>query len=434
MERVDTRRRPGSGYDLHLSRRRLENGLTLLVSESHRLPTVTVNAYLLAGSDQNPQGCAGLSELTSRLLDEGSRSRTARQMSALIENEGGSLTVFSRREISGLSFQSRREGLDTGLRVLYELMAEPVFPQASFEEEKQRLLSDLEAMEDDPSSVAGRLFNAQIYRGTSLQYPYLGTPDQVQALAVEDVRDFHRRKYSPRNTVLVVVGDVQAGRVEEEVTRLFGDWQAPHFDRRPIQVPPRQNKPVLLEEVMDAEQVQIALGHLGVTRLNPDFHRLQVLDVILGSGPGFTSRIPRILRDDLGLAYLTYSNITSTAGLYPGRFVAYLSTSPENRRQALSRLTEEIGAMAQGAFSDEELQTAQEFLTGNFVFDFESNYNVARFLLASELYGLGINFPDRYPRIIRSITREDVRRVAERYLDPVNCTTVVVGPSAPVED
>ncbi|HSR52157.1 MAG TPA: pitrilysin family protein [Acidobacteriota bacterium] len=424
-------RRQLGGYDLNLSRRRLDNGLTLLVSESSRLPTVTVSAYVLAGSDQNPQGCAGLSELTARLLDEGSHRRSARQTSALIENEGGSLNIFARREITGLSFQARSQSLATGLQVLYELLAEPVFPESALRDEKERLLGDLDAMEDEPQNVAGRLFNSEIYKGTPLQYPYLGTRKHVQDLTVEEVRRFHRLKYSPANTVLVVVGDVRPGDVEEAAAERFAGWTNPALQRQSIDIPPRQSLPVLLQEPMPTEQIHIAMGHLGVTRTNPDFHRLQVLDVILGSGPGFTSRIPRILRDDLGLAYLTYSNITASAGLYPGRFVAYLSTSPQNRQEALTRLPQEIAAMAQGAFTDEELETAQDFLTGNFVFDFESNDNVGRFLLATELFGLGIDYPDRYPEMIRQVSRQDVRRVAERYLDPVNCTTVIVGPPSP---
>ncbi|MEE8585992.1 MAG: insulinase family protein, partial [Acidobacteriota bacterium] len=228
--------------------------------------------------------------------------------------------------------------------------------------------------------------------------------------------------------VLCVVGDVNASQVEEAVSERFAQWCNPGFERHQIEVPPRQSKPLLDERPNDSEQVQIVLGHLGITRCNPDYHALQVLDMILGSGPGFTSRIPRVLRDELGLAYQTYCNITTSAGLYPGRFISFISTSPANRDQALSRLVAEIRQVIEGRFSDEELHAAQDFLTGNFVFDFESNYNVARFLLSAELFGLGLDYPRRFPERIRSVTRDEVVRVASQYLDPVNCTTVLLGP------
>jgi zinc protease len=177
--------------------------------------------------------------------------------------------------------------------------------------------------------------------------------------------------------------------------------------------------------------VHILLGHLGIRRKNPDFVVLQVLDVILGSGPGFTSRIPRRLRDEQGLAYTTYSDITGSSGIYPGRFAAYICTSPENRETALTGLLNEIRDLVEHGISQEELETAQDYLTGSFVFDVQSNALVARFLLSVELFGLGMDYLDRYPDMIRRVTREDVERVARLYLDTVNYTTVIVGPSYP---
>ena len=417
-----------SGPKLKFKRVQLENGLVVLISENPHLPLVTVNSYILAGADQNPPGKAGLAELTSRLLDEGSQTRSGEQISELIEGEGAQVSIFSHRELSGVSYQSGSDSLETGLEILHQLLAGPIFPQSSFDREKARLLNDLEALEDEPSSLAGKIFNRHIYQGSPLQDPILGTRRSVPSLTRQDVESFHRRCYAPTGAVLCVVGDVDASRVEQAVSERFAQWCNPGFERHQIKLPQRQSKPLLDERPIDCEQAQIVLGHLGITRFHPDYHALQVLDMVLGSGPGFTSRIPRVLRDELGLAYLTYSNITASAGLYPGRFISFISTSPANRHQALSRLVAEIRQVIEGRFSDEELRTAQDFLTGNFVFDFESNYNVARFLLSAELFGLGLDYPRRFPERIRSVTRDEVVRVASEHLDPVNCTTVVVGP------
>lgn len=414
--------------DLLLKRVRYPNGLVLMVSENRHLPLLTLNAYVLAGADQNPSGKAGLAELVSRLLDEGSQTRTARQMSELIENEGAHMSIFSQRELTGISYQAGSESLGRGLEALFEMLVRPIFPQDSFDQERRRLLNDLKSLQDEPQSLASKIFNRHLYRGTPLQHPFLGTRRSVRSFTRQDAEGFHRRSYSPSSTILAVAGNVDAKQVEQAVGEWFADWSNPQYHRRKIRVPRRQTEPIVDERPLDSEQLQIVLGHLGITRRNPDYHALQVLDMLLGSGPGFTSRIPRILRDELGLAYLSYSNITTSAGLYPGRFICFLSTSPSNRRRALKGLVAEICNMREGRFSDEELQTAQDFLTGNFVFDFESNYNVARFLLSVELFGLGLDYPCRYPERIRSVTRDEVVRAARQHLDPVNCTTVVVGP------
>src|SRR5436853_3671826 len=121
---------------------------------------------------------------------------------------------------------------------------------------------------------------------------------------------------------------------------------------------------------MPAQQLNIYLGHLGISRRNPDYYALQVLDTILGGGAGFTARIPQRLRDEMGLAYTTFASITATAGLDPGKFLAYIGTSPDNMKLAIEGLLNEIRRIVDEPVSAEELQDAQDFLTGSFVFAF----------------------------------------------------------------
>ncbi|MFZ0427557.1 MAG: insulinase family protein, partial [Acidobacteriota bacterium] len=178
---------------------------------------------------------------------------------------------------------------------------------------------------------------------------------------------------------------------------------------------------------MDKEQVNIYLGHLGIVRSNPDFYALQVMDTILGGGPGFTSRIPRRIRDEQGLAYLTYSDLTGSAGVYPGRFVAFVGTAPENADRALDSLRREIDDFLEEGPNEEELRVARNFLTGSFVFELQSNSSIARLLLSIEVFALERSFLARYPDLIRAVTLNDIRRVAAQYLDTINYTTVIVG-------
>jgi zinc protease len=179
---------------------------------------------------------------------------------------------------------------------------------------------------------------------------------------------------------------------------------------------------------MHAQQLNIYLGHLGVVRSNPDYYALQVLDTILGGGAGFTARIPQKLRDELGLAYTTFASITMTAGLDPGRFVAFIGTSPENMNLAIDGLIQEIRRIVEQPVSESELQDAKEYLTGSFVFAFETSSQIARFLVHAQVYGLGFDYIDKYPEYIKRVTVEDIARVAQKYLDPQNYTLVVVGP------
>jgi zinc protease len=406
----------------------LENGLTLLYSRNDKLPLLSINAFVLAGSDRNPPERPGLASLTSRLIDEGTEKYSALQLAGMIENVGGSFSTFSQRELSGISLQLQSPHLEMGLQLLAEMLCRPVFPEDRVKLEKRKVLSHLRAMEDDPHTVGSRLLNEVVFSNTPFRYPVLGTRESIRALDKSAIQEFHWSGYAPENCILTVVGSFETDSLIEAVNNSFAAWKNDHFRQFTLAPLERQTGAVTTQHAMRKKQLNILIGHLGIPRSHADFHALQVLDVILGGGPGFTSRIPRKLRDEQGLAYSTYSDIASSSGLYPGRFVAYISTSPGNRKKALDGLLFEIQNIREQGVTEEELQTAQDYLTGNFVFEFQSNAQVARFLLGTHIYGLGFDYASRYTRIINSITKEDIARVARLHLDTVNYTTVMVGP------
>ena len=410
-------------------RRVWDNGLVLLSCRNDRLPLVSVNAFILAGTDQNPFRQPGLAALASRMLEEGTAKYGADDISRLVEDAGGNLSTSCRHELTGISLHLRDRDLQHGLDLLAQMLSRPTFPRERFGLEREKALAQLEALEDDPQVVVSNLLNREIYQGGPLQFPTLGTPASVRGLRIEDIREFHRLRYAPGNTILVVVGSAGSAQVADLVDRCLGSWGNGHHRRSQPPAPRRQREPRVRHRVLDGrEQVHICLGHLGVTRNHPDFYALQVMDAVLGSGPGFTSRIPRELRDRRGLAYTTYSDLTGSAGRYPGRFFAYICTSPSNRQAALSGLVGEIESFIEDGPTEEELALAQEYLTGSFVFDFQSNAHVARFLLTAELFDLNGDFIRLYPEWIRTVDAEEVRRVARLHLDTVNFTAIIAGP------
>lgn len=406
---------------------RFDNGLTLLYAHNPRLPVVSLNAFLLVGKDQNPLKRAGTASLTARLLDEGTESFNHRQISELLENAGGQLSTFSDRELTGICFQLMASELPLGMTLLSEMLTRPIFPEPRFVKERKRVLNHLEAMCDDPQLIGDQLLNGQIYAGTPFEYPLLGTPDSLSEITVKDLRLFHEQKYGPKNTLLVVVGANEFEEVLGLSEQHLLNWDNSNHELTPRWQLERQDKPLSCTRAMAKQQLCIYLGHLGTIRDNPDHYALQVLDVILGGGPGFASRIPRRLRDEMGLAYTTYSDISGSSGLYPGRFVAYVGTSPEKRNEVLNGLQRIINEFVESGPTEDEIQLAQHFLLGSFVFEFHSNLSLARFLLTTEIHSLGTEFPKHYSSQIRSITCEDVSRVARDYLDTVNYTTVFVG-------
>jgi zinc protease len=273
------------------------------------------------------------------------------------------------------------------------------------------------------------VFNEIVFEGSPQHRPPIGHEETVKTLTRADVEAFYRRFYVPENAMLAIAGDIDKSELISMVEATFGKWpRAEGFETPRVPRPHRQTHPIERFVTASKEQVNVIIGHLGIERKNPDYYTLLVMDTILGSSPGFTSRIPRILRDEQGLAYSTFSNITSSAGLDPGRFIAYIGTAPENLDRAISGLRGEIARIVDSGVTAEELATAQPYLTGSFVFRFQKNSQIADFLLEAEVYGLGFDYLEKYPELIRAVSVEDVNRATRKYIDPQNLTTVVVGP------
>jgi len=152
-----------------------------------------------------------------------------------------------------------------------------------------------------------------------------------------------------------------------------------------------------------------------------------VMDHILGSGPGFTSRISKRLRDEMGLCYSVHAGITGSAGVEPGCFTAYIGTSAEHRDRAVEGFFEEIERMRSDPPSEAELRDVQDYLTGSFAFALERNTNLVGYAVRACRFDLGFDYIDKYPDLIRSVTREDVRRVAHEHLDPGRVLVVSAG-------
>ncbi|HKA19055.1 MAG TPA: pitrilysin family protein [Blastocatellia bacterium] len=414
---------------LDVERVELSNGLVLLLSENHSIPSVSINAIVQAGSRFEDDNKAGLASLVGSLLDAGTETRTSQQIAETIEAVGGQLGTYGNYQSSGVMVRALSQDTVLGLDVTSDLIMNPNFPEAKVREHVDRRIAQIKSRLDVPRTQASDVFNEIVYEGSPQHRPSIGYEGTVKTLTRANVEQFYRRFYVPQITKVAIAGDFDKNLVKGLVEATLGTWKAPgDFDIPEVRRPVRQTSPIFESVNAPKEQVNVIMGHLGIERSNPDYYALLVMDTILGSSPGFTSRIPRVLRDEQGLAYTTFSNITSSAALDPGRFIAYIGTAPENLERAVSGLRKEIARIVEGGVTEEELETAKLYLTGSFVFRFQRNSQIAEFLLEAEIYGLGFDFLERYPQLIREVSVEDVWRVTQKYIDPDNLTTVVVGP------
>jgi zinc protease len=416
----------GRAFDVHSHV--LANGLRVLLVENPVIPAIAINATVLAGARHEPEEKAGLAIMASNLLDEGTKTRSSLEIAEAIESTGGHLETDASFERVVASATVLKQDIDLGLDLVADLLVNPIFPDEYVAKEKSRTLAEIESAKDRPQVVAGWAFNELVYGTHPLHRPPQGYPETIEKITRQDLFRFHDEFLAPNNAILAIVGDFRVSEIMTLVEKRFGSWASRPVAFPPIPKPIRQRERREKFIPMPVQQANIYLGHLGIERTNPDFYALQVLDTILGGGAGFTARIPQRLRDELGLAYTTFASITMTAGLDPGRFVAYIGTSPENTRLAIDGLLNEIRRIVAEPVTADELQDAQDFLTGSFVFAFESSAQIARFLVQATVYELGFDYGEKYPRLIRGITAADITRVARQYLDTENYTLTLTGP------
>lgn len=409
----------------------LKNGITLIVQENHSNPTVAIRGTIKAGGYFDPVDRKGLSKFVAAMLSRGTTSLTALELATRTDKIAASVSISSDLEAVRFSGKSLSRDLEPLLDVLSDELKNPSFPTDQIEKLKGQMLMALEMEKEAPGARASREFSRRIYPEHHPARPQTIEEDQqnIQQIRVEELNTFHKKYYTPDATVIVIVGDVTMEKAAKLVEMFFEDWK-PSGDSRKIEIPrvslANSNSRNVIE-IMDKSQVSVIFGHAGqLRRSDPDFYAVNVMNNILGGGAGLNSRLGDKIRDEMGLVYYVYSIFD--AGLSDGPFIGGFGTNPSNVDKALSAVDGVIRDFIKNGPTKTEFDEAIDYITGSFPIRLETNDGVAGILSAAEFYGLGMDYIQRYSSIYRSVTMDQVKKSAEKYLHPDNTTTVIAGP------
>jgi len=401
----------------------LENGLRIIHERRPGVGVTAVELYVEGGWVR--EAVPGVAALTSRMLEEGTLSRSSQELAGAIEDIGGSLELGS----SWSSLRTRSEDLELGLDVLADATRRPAFPADALEWTKQRIIGELRGDLEDPAFLAEQAFRKLVYGAHPLGRDFRGGIRELRQLTRDDVLAHHERHFSPDNAFLVVVGEFDSRRLKRLVQERFGDWAPrgeapPPWPALPKVGPPRSKR----INHRQGEQVHIVMGHRGIARHDADFDALLILDHILGSGPGFSDRLGRIVRDELGLVYTIGGGMTDSADIAPGLLRIYAGTMPEEAGRVVAAINEQLQAMSRGEFSDDEVRCVQHYLAGASLFDLQTVEQRAERIVDLERLGLPLDEPKTWPRRIAAITPDRVREAARAHLHPEALFRVELGP------
>jgi zinc protease len=322
-----------------------------------------------------------------------------------------------------VSLRVLKKDLEKGFGLFLNTVTRPVFPQEELAKEATKILGAIQAVEEQPEAAAERAFRRDLFSGNPYGHPVEGIKDSVPLLTRDRVEQFYRTFYHPNKAVLAVVGDISLEEVQTRLVPLLSQWPAIEVATTPFN-PSFTKGPKTIRISRDLTQATIIMGHIGVERANPDYYALTVLNHILGGG-GFGSRLMDEIRVKKGLAYSVASFFE--AKKYQGSFQVVLQTKTISAQEAISLALKEMEQLRREPLSKEAVQRAQNYLVGSFPLRLDTQGKLAGFLTFIEYYGLGFDYPEKYARIIRSITPAEVLRVARTYLHPDQVILVIVG-------
>jgi zinc protease len=399
-------------------------GARVLFVETHALPMVDIRVSFDAGSARD--GAAhGLASLTAALLDQGAGERDAQAVAEAFENVGARFGASASQDAATLSLRSLSEParLDPALETFLAVMGRPRFAEEDFRRERERALLGLKAGEQQPGEVARRAFYKALYGDHPYAFQPEGEADSLQALKVEDVRDFHRRHYVAAGMVIALVGDLSRAQAEQLAERLAAAVpQGEPLPPLPNPAEPVEGKTVRIP--FPSTQATILAGQVGMARSDADYFPLYVGNHVLG-GSGFSSRLMEEIREKRGLAYSVYSYLLPMA--VPGPFQMGLQTRLDQAGQAEALLRENLARFVKEGPTAAELDHAKKNIVGGFPLRLDSNREIADWLSIIGLYRLPLDFLDQYPKRIEAVRVDDIRAAWQRRIHPDRLIMVIVG-------
>jgi len=434
---------PATGKGIRIDRQVLDNGLRLLLLERPGLPLVSYHLLVETGTiDETGPDESGLAQLTTQLLTQESKNYSALELARAVEDLGATLGAHSDRDFTTVGLSSLARDQSASLSLLAEVTRNPAFSTDEIERKRQEICTVLRRNLDDPGYHVSRLLAHRLYGEHAYGHALLGEPAVVESLSREDLLRFYEGNFAPERSVLAIVGQFDRELVLEEVKNEFGSWQRVGLENdrpRSVEVPSRLSALVGEEGSIAAppsdpsrasasksvaafrdthqmdgvSQATVRVACRIVPRQHDDYVPLVVLDQILGGG-GFSSRLMRSLRDEMGWTY----GASSSLGLHKhaGAWVAGFKTSQETLEPAIDRLFAEIDLLGLKGPTEEEIEHARAYLSGSLPLDFETNAQWASHALEAELYGLPPFFWEDESRRLQELTTADLLEVGARYL------------------
>src|SRR3989440_7058615 len=403
----------------------LPNGLTVIVQEDHSAPVASVQAWCATGSiNEDERLGAGLSHILEHMLFKGTRTRTTNAIAQKIQDVGGYINAYTSFDRTVFWIDVPKDGVATALDVLADAMMNSTLPPEEYMKEQEVIRREFAMGLDDPDRVAGLLLFATAYQRHPYHFPVIGDIEIYNQLTQDQVMQYYKTRYVPNNLTFVVVGDVDAEKVRQQIAGLFKAY--PEKSLKPVFIPA---EPLQLGRREVHKEFATELTHLSLAWhipevTNPDVPALDLLSTILGDGR--SSRLYRRVREEAGLA------VGGSAFSYPpgapGLFGIDATVDPKKREPAEQLALRIVDEIKQTGVTAEELAKARKITLSHHLGALTTMRGQASDIGSNWLLTRDLNFSRHYLDAVQKVTLDDIKRVAATYLTENNLTAISLNP------
>jgi zinc protease len=405
----------------------LQNGMIIFLQEDHELPLIDGIARIRGGSRSEPVGKTGMVSIYGDVWRTGgTKSQTGDQLDDFLEARAAKVETGGGIDSTTIGWSCLKGDFDDVFKVFVELLRNPAFRADKLDLAQRSAFDEISRRNDEVGAVTSREAARLAYGKNN---PYAAVPEYstIAAITQQDLLNWHKQHVQPNNIMVGISGDFDSTEMERMLRSAFDSWpKGTPFKEPDIEFHPAKPGYYAIEK-SDVNQSNIRMVALGTTRKNPDYYAIEVFNEAFGGG--FSSRLFKDIRTKRGLAYGVGGGI-GTGFDHPGIERMAMGTKSQSTVEAIQALYENIDGLKSNPISDDEIKRAKDSILNSFIFNFDSPDKVLRERMAYEFYGYPANFLEQYRAGIEKVTKDDVARVATKYIHRDQFAVLVVGNSA----
>ncbi|MGA3161499.1 MAG: pitrilysin family protein [Terracidiphilus sp.] len=405
----------------NLRRTVLPNGLIVLTERMEYLSSVAMGVWIKSGSRCEPAEMNGISHFVEHMLFKGTRSRSAQQIAREMDSIGGNLDAFTGKETICFNVKSLAEHVPIALDVLTDLVLNPVFDAPEIARERGVILEEIKLDADNPEVLVHELFTQALWKDHPLGWPILGTSKTVARLNRESLLAYHGDRFHGGNMIFSAAGNLEHEEFAETVARNFSSLAGGEtLHELPA---PEASARIVLRHKKSLEQVQICLGVPAPPITDENRYATLILNTVLGGS--MSSRLFQTIREERGMAYSIYSDVSPYRDT--GTLCVFAGTSVGKGLEVVELILEEFRKLKQELLSEEELTRAKDQVKGNILLGLESSNVRMANLARQEMYFHKFITSEEIIARINAVEAAQVQAMAQRLFDPTRIAVTLLG-------